>query len=115
MWGVIMFPTRKLKNSMLRRFLLYFMLFCCLLTKDGLSYAFDVLKKTVDVSVLSDPPCEDSMEEERVPEDWWNHGALDNLVLYVQIPNPQRTSFPMRNESELNVLLEQVSPPPRMV
>jgi hypothetical protein len=99
---------------MFTRILLYFMLICCLLTKDGLTYAFDVLKKTVDVSVLSDPPCEDSMEEEGTPEDWWNHRALDNLVLQVQIPNPKRTSFPERNESELNVLLEQVSPPPRM-
>lgn len=100
---------------MLRRILLYFMLFCCLLTKDGLSYAFDVLKKTVDVSVLSDPPCEDSMEEEGVPEDLWGHATPNNLVLSLQIPSPQKTSFPERNESELNVLLEQVSPPPRMV
>ena len=99
---------------MFKRILLYFMLFTSLLTKDGLSYAFDVLKKTVDVSVLSDPPCEDSMEEEGVPEDWWNHGALDNLVLQIQIPNLEKTSFPERNESELNVLLELVSPPPRM-
>ena len=91
------------------------MLFCCLLTKDGLSYAFDVLKKTVDVSVLSDPPCEDSLEEEGVPEDWCNHAASINVVHPLQIPNPQKTSFPERNESELNVLLEQVSPPPRMV
>jgi hypothetical protein len=79
---------------MFKRILLYFMLFTCLLTKDGISYAFDLLKETA--------------------EDWWNHGALDNLVLNVQIPNLQKTSFPERNESELNVLLEQVSPPPRM-
>lgn len=100
---------------MLRRILLYFMLFCCLLTKDGLSFAFDVLRKTVDVSVLSDPPCEDTLEEEGVPEDWCNHAAFINVVLPLQIPNLQKTSFPERNESELNVLLEQVSPPPIMV
>jgi hypothetical protein len=99
----------------MRRILLYFMLFCCLLTKDGLSYAFEVLKKTVDVSVLSEPPCEDSMEEEGVPEDWCNHPVSSNVVLQLQIPNLNKTSFPVRNESELNVLLEQVSPPPRMV
>jgi hypothetical protein len=114
MWGGIMFPTRKLKNNMLRRILLYFMLFCCLLTKDGLSYAFDVLKKTVDVSVLSDPPCEDTLEEEGAPEDWLTHAALLNVNLQLQIPNLKKTSFPERNESELNVLLEQVSPPPRL-
>jgi hypothetical protein len=96
---------------MFKRILLYFMLFTSLLTKDGLSYAFDVLKKTVDVSVLSDPPCEDSMEEEGVPEDWCSHAASINVVLH----NLKKTSFPEWNESELNVLLEQVSPPPRMV
>ena len=115
MWGAIMFPTKKLKMNRMRRIVLYFMLFCCLLTKDGLSYAFEVLKKTVDVSVLSDPPCEDTLEEEGVPEDWWNHGASINVVLSLQIPNLKKTSFPERNESELNVLLEQVSPPPRLV
>jgi hypothetical protein len=100
---------------MFKRILLYFMLFTSLLTKDGLSYAFDVLKKTVDVSVLSDPPCEDSMEEEGVPEDWCSHAASINVVLQLQIPNLKKTSFPEWNESELNVLLEQLSPPPRMV
>ena len=99
---------------MFKRILLYFMLFTCLLTKDGISYAFDLLKETAEMSMLYSGEWEDTMEEEGSPEDWWNHGALDNLVLNVQIPNLKKTSFPERNESELNVLLEQVSPPPRM-
>ena len=109
-----MFPTKKLKNNRMRRILLYFMLFCCLLTKDGLSYAFDVLKQTVDISVLADPACEDTLEEEGAPEDWLDHAASINVNLQLQIPNLKKTSFPERNESELNVLLEQVSPPPRL-
>ena len=90
------------------------MLFTCLLTKDGISYAFDLLKETAEMSMLNSGEWEDTMEEEGSPEDWWNHGALDNLVLNVQIPNLKKTSFPERNESELNVLLEQIIPPPRM-
>ena len=113
MWGVIMFPTRKLKNNMLRRILLYFMLFCCLLTKDGLSYAFDFLKQTTDISMLTDFALEDSLEEEGAPEDWLDHAGPINVNLQLQIPNLKKTSFPERNESELNVLLELVSPPPR--
>ncbi len=112
--GAIMFPTRKLKNNMLRRILLYFMLFTCLLTKDGISYAFDLLKEKAVIAMFTDVEWEDVKEEEGTPEDWWNHGALDNLVVQVQIPNLNKTSFPERNESELSVLLEQVSPPPRM-
>jgi hypothetical protein len=100
---------------MFKRILLYFMLFTCLLTKDGISCAFDLLKETAEISMFTDVEWEDAKEEEGSPEDWWNHGALDNLVLNVQIPNLKKTSFPERNESELNVLLEQVSPPPRLV
>jgi hypothetical protein len=99
---------------MFTRILLYFMLFTCLLTKDGISYAFDILKEKVEISMFTDVDWEDAKEEEGSPEDWWNHGALDKLILNVQIPNPPKDSFPERNESELNVLLEQVSPPPRM-
>jgi hypothetical protein len=99
---------------MFTRILLYFMLFTCLLTKDGISYAFDLLKEKAEISMFTDVEWEDVKEEEGTPEDWWNHGALDNLVLQIQIPNLKKTSFPERNESELNVLLELVSPPPRM-
>jgi len=107
--------TKKLKINMCKRILLYFMLFTCLLTKDGISYAFDLLKETAEITMFTDVEWEDAKEEEGTPEDWWNHDALISLVLQVQIPNLHKASFPERNESELNVLLEQVSPPPRLV
>jgi hypothetical protein len=100
---------------MFKRILLYFMLFTCLLTKDGISYAFDLLKETAEITMLMDVEWEDAKEEEGAPEDWWHHSVLDNLALNVQIPNLKKTSFPEWNKSELNVLLELVSPPPRMV
>jgi hypothetical protein len=99
---------------MFTRMLLNFMLITCLLTKDGISYGFDLLKEKAEISMFTDVEWEDAKEEEGTPEDWLNYGELDNLVLPVQIPNLKQTSFPERNESELNVLLEQVSPPPRM-
>jgi len=109
---MIMFPTRKLKINMFTRILLYFMLITCLLTKDGISFAFDLLKEKVEISMFTDVEWEDAKEEEGTPEDWWDQVTSVNVV--TQIPNLKRTSFPERNESELNVLLEQVSPPPRM-
>jgi hypothetical protein len=90
------------------------MLITCLLTKDGISYAFDLLKEKAEITMFTDVEWEDAKEEEGTPEDLWNHRSLDNLVLHLQIPNLKKTSFPVRNESELNVLLELVSPPPRM-
>ena len=100
---------------MFTRILLYFMLITCLLTKDGISYAFDLLKEKAEISKFTDVEWEDTKEEEGVPEDWCSHAASINVVLQLQIPNLKKTSFPEWNESELNVLLEQVSPPPRMV
>lgn len=106
--------TKKLKINMFNRILLYFMLFTCLLTKDGISFAFDKLKQTMEFSVWSDNACEDSMEEEGSTEDWVSHHA----DLQIDLPHPNELkltiAFPERNESRLQVLLEQVSPPPRM-
>ncbi len=90
------------------------MLFVCLLTKDGISYAFDVLKEKVEISSLNDIEMEDSMEEEGSTEDWLNHASLVNLVPKLLIEISNKNSFPDRNEAELQVLLELVSPPPRM-
>lgn len=99
---------------MLKRILLYLILFSCLLSKDGISYAFDLLKNKEDVSMLNDVEMEDSMEEEGSPEDWLNHALPLTLVPQLEIPNLNKTSFPERNESKLNVLLELVIPPPRI-
>jgi hypothetical protein len=99
---------------MCREILIYSLLFVCLLTKDGISYAFDVLKEKVEISSLNDIEMEDSMEEEGSTEDWLNHASLVNLVPKLLIEISNKNSFPDRNEAELQVLLELVSPPPRM-
>ncbi len=99
---------------MCRAILIYLLLFFCLLTKDGISYAFDVLKENVELSTLNDVEMEDSMEEEGSTEDWLNHASLVNLVPKLLIEISNKNSFPDRNEAELQVLLELVSPPPRM-
>lgn len=89
------------------------MFFACLLTKDGISYAFDKLKENSEISLLTNMEWEDSAEEEGSTEDWLNPSFMD-LVPQMLVEKLINTSFPERNESELNVLLEQVSPPPRM-
>ena len=98
---------------MVKRIFLYFMFFTCLLTKDGISYAFDKLKEHSEISLLTNMEWEDSAEEEGSTEDWLNPSFMD-LVPQMLVEKLINTSFPERNESELNVLLEQVSPPPRM-
>ncbi len=99
---------------MVKRIFLYFMFCSCLLTKDGISYAFDKLKENSEISLLTNMEWEDSAEEEGSSEDWLNHSSIIDLVPQIAIEKLINTSFPERNESELNVLLEQVSPPPRM-
>jgi hypothetical protein len=91
------------------------MFFTCLLTKDGISYAFDKLKENSEISLLTNMESEDSAEEEEgSSEDWLNHSSFMDLVPQLLVEKLINASFPERNESELNVLLEQVSPPPRM-
>ena len=99
---------------MCRAILIYSLLFVCLFTKDGISYTFDVLKEKVEISSLNDIEMEDSMEEEGSTEDWLNHASLVNLVPKLLNEISNKNSFPDRNEAELHVLLELVSPPPRM-
>lgn len=97
----------------MRVIVIYFLFVFCLLMKDGFSLAINDFLEKSETAISQELALEDSAEEE-APEDCFNHALLLNVVLQVQIPNPQKTSFPERNESELNVLLEQVSPPPRM-
>ncbi len=99
---------------MVKRIFLYFMCVVCLLSKDGITYAFDKLKENSEISLLNQVEWEDSAEEEGSAEDWLNHSPLIDLVLQKPMEKLVNPSFPDRNESELNVLLEQVSPPPRM-
>lgn len=112
--GVIMYPMRKLKINMIQRILLYFMLFVCLLTKDGISFAFDFLKERVEMTILNDITWEDSMEEEGEPEDWLDDASVVHVMPQIYFNKSTKTAFPERNEARLHVLLEQISPPPRM-
>ena len=68
----------------------------------------------MEISSQNDIEMEDSMEEEGSTEDWLNHASLVNLVPKLLIEISNKNSFPDRNEAELQVLLELVSPPPRM-
>jgi hypothetical protein len=99
---------------MFNRILLYFMLFTCLLTKDGISFAFDQLQESDEISLRLDGSMEDSLEEES-PEDWWNHTLSNADALHrIAIELNTKACFKDKQETLLNVHLEQVGPPPRM-
>jgi hypothetical protein len=100
---------------MFNRILLYFMLFFCLLTKDGISYAFDQLLESDEISLQMDGSLEDSLEEEESVEDWWNHAlSTADPLQRIVIELNAKACFKDKQESLLNVHLEQVGPPPRM-
>ena len=97
---------------MLRGILVYFLLVFCLLTKDGLSLALDMLREKSSISV--EMSFEDSLEEDG-SDDFF---AFEDFGL--QLNQNHTDSFADRSihdyysQSALNVLLEQVSPPPRI-
>jgi hypothetical protein len=97
---------------MVRGFVVYFLLVFCLLTKDGLSFALDVLYEKSSVSLEMN--FEDSMEEDGTDEFF----ASDDFGLDVNQNNFDRFTDKSINDqykqSSLHVLLEQESPPPRM-
>jgi hypothetical protein len=100
---------------MFKRILLYFMFFICLLTKEEIALAIDFVQGAADIAMHCEVPVEDVFEGEDAPEDWWNHAPVSTHIL----PHPMvnlggKVSFPSRNESILNVLIEQTSPPPRI-
>ena len=97
---------------MVRGFVVYFLLVFCLLTKDGLSFALDVLYEKSSVSLEMN--FEDSMEEDGTGDIF----ASDDFGLDVNQNNFDRFTDKSINDqykhSSLHVLLEQESPPPRM-
>ena len=97
---------------MVRGFVVYFLLVFCLLTKDGLSFALDVLYEKSSVSLEMN--FEDSLEEDGTDEFF----ASDDFGLDVNQNNFDRFTDKSINDqykqSSLHVLLEQESPPPRM-
>lgn len=99
---------------MVKGILIYFLLVVCLLTKNGISLAFDVWREQVELSSLSDVEMEDTLDEEGSTEDWFNLDSHVNFVPKIPFEKSRKNSFLNRNEAELLVFLEQVSPPPRM-
>ncbi len=97
---------------MVRGFVVYFLLVFCLLTKDGLTLAFNILNEKSTISLEMN--FEDSMEEDGTDEFF----ASDDFGLDVNQNNfdgfTDKSINDQYKQSSLHVLLEKESPPPRM-
>ena len=97
---------------MVRGFVVYFLLVFCLLTKDGLTLAFNTLNEKSTISLEMN--FEDSLEEDGTDEFF----ASDDFGLDVNQNNydgfTDKSINDQYKQSSLHVLLEQESPPPRM-
>jgi ligand-binding sensor domain-containing protein len=98
----------------MRGIFIYFLFVFCLLLKDGVSLAIYQLREKEEMATSQELALEDSMEED-VPDDFF---ASDESALVIDQIKVGRffssKDLPPTSESELNVLLEQVSPPPRL-
>ena len=96
---------------MVRGFVVYFLLVFCLLTKDGLTLAFNILNEKSTISLEMN--FEDSLEEDGTDEFF----ASDDFGLDVNQNNfdgfADKSINDQYKQSTLHVLLEQESPPPR--
>ena len=97
---------------MVRGFVVYFLLVFCLLTKDGLTLAFNILNEKSTISLEMN--FEDSLEEDGTDEFF----ACDDFGLDVNQNNfdgfTDKSINDQYKQSSLHVLLEKESPPPRM-
>lgn len=97
---------------MVRGFVVYFLLVFCLLTKDGLTLAFNILNEKSTISLEMN--FEDSLEEDGTDEFFASH----DFDLDVNQNNfdgfTDKSINDQYKQSSLHVLLEQESPPPRM-
>ena len=97
---------------MVRGFVVYFLLVFCLLTKDGLTLAFNILNEKSTISLEMN--FEDSLEEDGTDELF----ACDDFGLDVNQNNfdgfTDKSINDQYKQSSLHVLLEKESPPPRM-
>ena len=97
---------------MVRGFVVYFLLVFCLLTKDGLTLAFNILNEKSTISLEMN--FEDSLEEDGTDEFF----ASDDFGLDVNQNKfdgfTDKSINDQYKQSSLHVLLEQESPPPRM-
>ena len=97
---------------MVRGFVVYLLLVFCLLTKDGLTLAFNILNEKSTISLEMN--FEDSLEEDGTDEFF----ACDDFGLDVNQNNfdgfTDKSINDQYKQSSLHVLLEKESPPPRM-
>lgn len=97
---------------MLKGIVIYFVFLFCLLTKDGISLALDVIREKGNIAYemnLEDTFEEDSSDDFFASEDFGialNQYPLDGFI--------DKSIDDQYQKSVLNVLLEQVSPPPRI-
>ena len=97
---------------MVKGFVVYFLLVFCLLTKDGLTFALNLLNETSTISLEMN--FEDSMEEDGNDEFF----ASENLGLDINQNNfgcfTDKSINDQYKQSSLHVLLEKENPPPRI-
>lgn len=97
---------------MIRGIVVYFLLVFCLLTKDALSLAFNVLGEKSVISLEMN--LEDSIEEDRTDDFFANEDFGLNLNENNTNGFADKSINVQYLQSTLYVLLEQESPPPRM-
>ena len=96
---------------MVRGIIVYFLLVFCLLTKDGISLAFDVLVEKNTISLEMN--FEDSFEEDGCNDFFANEDFGSDLDQNNIDGFADKSINDQYKQSTLHVLLEQESPPPR--
>jgi len=96
---------------MVRGIIVYFLLVFCLLTKDGISLAFDVLVEKNPISLEMN--FEDSFEEDGCNDFFANEDFGLDLDQNNIDGFADKSINDQYKQSTLHVLLEQESPPPR--
>ena len=96
---------------MVRGIIVYFLLVFCLLTKDGISLAFDVLVEKNPISLEMN--FEDSFEEDGCNDFFANEDFGLDLDQNNIDGFADKSINDQYEQSTLHVLLEQESPPPR--
>ena len=110
--GEIMFPTKKLRINSMRGIVIYCFIVFSLLLKDGISLAINTLREQEKTTISYDMSLEDSLEEDG-SEDLFA-ATLPDVIKPVLADIAIQVILDHYKASHLQVLLEQVSPPPRM-
>jgi ligand-binding sensor protein len=87
-----------------------------LLSKDGINLCIDSFRDAKVLACQVDISLEDNLGEEDVTEDLWHFASsgLENLPEF-SVVSVIKTVYISSEVALLNVLLDQVSPPPRIV